>query len=315
LISADSNAVAGGVPETTLKFLLGRFSPDALIAAAENRDDTAFAERMAAALYKDVMSAAGPIMWPRIAAVLAGHDIGGISKAEWSAFLEFFRSHQEFGDTSAQQIARVVADAIEKKIEPTSIISFNAEPLLFALIHAEIAKRHEWGPAGTSAPKSSLDRVTRALSSRKQGRIPYVFCHGLLRVPGATSTHVNAESTDKLVFSEDQYLRLGNAIATWQAVTFVETCMTKTIVFIGVSLSDANMRAWLSRAFQNRRAELESIDQQGVYSSQHYWIERRPKTEFEASYIEAAVAHLGVRLVWIEDWSHLGATLDAMLRA
>jgi len=297
----------GNVSNETVQNLLSRFSPDALIAASSNRDGETFGEHLASALYGHLKTAAGS-GWSRMAPVLAAKDIGRISGSEWTSFRDFFLSN--FRDCSALQLARVVTDAIKNDLAPTSILSFNAEPLLFALIQAELASRHPGG----NAPKAGLDRVTRALSSRKRERIPYIFCHGLLHVPDDPSTHVDAESTDKLVFSEDQYLQLGNAVASWQAVTFEEACMTKTIAFVGVSLSDSNMRTWLSRAHQNRRSELDAIGRGELYSSQHYWIERVPSNDLEARYIEAAVAHLGVRLVWLNEWAELGSTMDRMLR-
>ena len=91
-----------------------------------------------------------------------------------------------------------------------------------------------------------LDLVTHSISHKKSDRIPFYFCHGLVPVPGQPRRRGSLQSIDKLVFSEAEYLQLANSSYSWQSTVFLDVCASKSVVFIGVSLSDSNMRRWLS---------------------------------------------------------------------
>jgi hypothetical protein len=206
---------------------------------------------------------------------------------------------------SAVELARVVVDSTSGGFAPAAILSFNAEPLLYALINATAAVSEP------HSPKALLDRVTRSLSNRALGRIPYVFCHGLLPIEGHPSGEWH--SIDKLVFSESDYLQVANSGFTWQSSTFFDACMSRSVIFIGLSFSDPNLRRWLGIMHQNRLRELQSIGHSPAASAPHYWFRTIPKTQEEKAWIEAAVAHLGVRLVWLKNWTEASPALRSML--
>jgi hypothetical protein len=139
----------------------------------------------------------------------------------------------------------------------------------------------------------------------------YVFCHGLLPIEGHPSS--DWHSVDKLVFSEADYLQVANSGFTWQSSTFFEACMSRSAVFIGLSFSDPNLRRWLGIMHQNRLLELQSIGHTSANSAPHYWFKTIPTSDEERAWTEAAVAHLGVRLVWLKDWTEVGPALRSML--
>ena len=150
-----------------------------------------------------------------------------------------------------------------------------------------------------------------SISGGGLGTIPYVFCHGLL--PVTTNPHKFSTSIDKLVFLEEEYLHLANNSFSWQSTTFINTCISQHIVFVGTSLTDPNMRRWLSWTHANR---LDEMRQNGIDikdSTQHYWIRTIPNDKNTMPWIEAAVSHLGVRIVWIDNWSQVGLALNKML--
>jgi hypothetical protein len=206
---------------------------------------------------------------------------------------------------SAIELASVVIDSETDGFGPAAILSFNAEPLLYALINARASV------SASFSPKAPLDRITRSLSNRNSGRIPYVFCHGLLPIEGHPSS--DWHSIDKLVFSEADYLQVANGGFTWQSSTFFEACMSRSVVFIGLSFSDPNLRRWLGIMHQNRLRELQIIGHNAVASAPHYWFRTIPNTPEEKAWIEAAVAHLGVRLFWLQNWTEVGPALRSML--
>lgn len=73
------------------------------------------------------------------------------------------------------------------------------------------------------------------------------------------------------------------------------------------------MRRWLSWTHANRLDEMRQNGLDIKDSTQHYWIRTIPKDKNTMPWVEAAVSHLGVRIVWIDDWSQVGLALKKML--
>jgi hypothetical protein len=282
------------------------FGLDALVQAARDRlslSPDEFAVLLSDELYSNVKRGLTNPEWKTFRRGLASFHPGDMTPPMWKKFETTMMSH--FPDVSAVELANVVVDSEAAGSGPAAILSFNAEPLLYALINARASAR------APHSPKATLDRITRSLSNRSSGRIPFVFCHGLLPIEGHPSS--DWHSIDKLVFSEADYLQVANSGFTWQSSTFFDACMSRSVVFIGLSFSDANLRRWLGIMHQNRLRELESIGHTSVVSAPHYWFRTFPRTSEEKAWIEAAVAHLGVRLVWLKNWAEAGVALRSML--
>ena len=79
-------------------------------------------------------------------------------------------------------------------------------------------------------------------------------------------------ANEKLVFLEESYLQLANSPMSWQAINFIENCMQSKMVFVGVSLSDPNMRRWLGWIHNNKVQELKSNGIAYSESTEHFWI-------------------------------------------
>jgi hypothetical protein len=282
------------------------FGLDALVQAARDRlslPSDKFAQLLSDQLYANVRRELTEPEWKTFRRGLASFHPGDMTPPMWKRFETTMRSH--FPSVSATDLAGVVIDAEAGGFGPAAILSFNAEPLLYALINARASVSEP------QSPRALLDRITRSLSNRTSGRIPYVFCHGLLPIEGHPSA--DWHSIDKLVFSETDYLQVANSGFTWQSSTFFEACTSRSVVFIGLSFSDPNLRRWLGIMHQNRLRELQSIGQSAAVTARHYWFRTVPKTPEEKIWIEAAVAHLGVRLVWLKNWSEAGPALRSML--
>lgn len=293
------------------KELSGLFSADALIQAAaarSARDQDGFAHLLTEELYREFLSSFEGRERRIVLRALGAVRPGDLPPSAWAQFLELLRAR--WGDRmSCLAIAAVVSDTLGTPRAPAAILSFNAEPLLFTAINAHQACT---GDEDAGVPQR-IDRVVRGISNRSMGRVPYVFCHGLLPVPGADTTQ-HAASPDKLVFSEAAYLQLAGTVYSWQSTSFLETCAARRVVFVGLSLSDANMRRWLSWVHDSRVNELEQVGQARAVSTQHLWLNLDPGDAEIRTWIEASVAHLGVRLVWLETWASIGPVLARMLR-
>lgn len=282
------------------------FGLDALVQAGRDRlglSSDRFADFLSNRLYAGVNQKLSNAEWKIFRKGLAVFHPGDMPASDWTEFQKIVSSH--FPSVSATDLASAVVDAEDVGCGPAAIISFNAEPLLYALINAQVSMN------GPTKQKSLLDRITRSLSNRTSGRIPYIFCHGLLPIEGHPSP--DWHSIDKLVFSETEYLQVVNSGFTWQSSTFFENCMSRSVVFVGLSFSDPNLRRWLGIMHQNRTRELRSIGRGDVSSAHHYWFRTVPTSTEEARWVEAAVAHLGVRLIWLRDWSEAGLALRSIL--
>lgn len=291
-----------------ISVLAGEFSYDALIQAAKDRlgyDDGKFAKILTVELYSNIRSTLNRTEWKVFTKVLSSIRVSDIEARDRKSFLDIVRKY--FKNMSGLLIAEIISDIVETNLAPSAILSFNAEPLLLTLIKAFTAERI------APSKREVIDVVTHGISNRRANRIPYYFCHGLLPVPAARTSNQTAQSIDKLVFSETNYLQLSNSTFSWQSSVFIDICSSKSVVFIGVSLSDSNMRRWLSWIYDNRVQELRVHHAYKGVSTSHLWINKLPASSAERDWIESSVAHLGVRLIWIKSWSEVGQALNLLL--
>jgi hypothetical protein len=74
-------------------------------------------------------------------------------------------------------------------------------------------------------------------------------------------------------------------------------------------------RAQVPHAQRPRRRELEDIKTKDFDgdSTTHYWIHRDPGSPSEREWTEHVMAHLGVRLIWVQAWTEVGPLLRRML--
>jgi hypothetical protein len=289
--------------------LLEIFTPDALLQAAADRlklTGEEFVNLLIAELYVGIKDRVTPSEWKIVLRALSTHHVGAITQPTWSAFSQIRDTY--FGTTSAAQVAPVIHKTLGTPVQPSAILSFNAEALFLACLNAELAEAR-W--AHNSLPPDNVyETVIRSISARHQNRIPYYFCHGLLRVPARGRIR---HSADKLVFSEAAYLQLANSSFSWQSTAFLSAAMSQSIVFIGVSLSDSNMRRWLSWSHANREAEIREYNPTHGASAIHYWITRAPASSHVRRWTESSVAHLGVRVIWIDEWNEVAVVLATLL--
>ena len=286
------------------------FSADALIQMVKNKtkiSDKDFAIKMSEILYSNFKEKIEPNDWPAIVKILEANHLSKITTKEWDIFNKYWDTVLK--NTTSNVIAKSVFKAIEAGISPKSILSFNAEPLLLVMLNSLLmqSKTDEDHPI----PKQLFNKVTGSLSNQNDKRIQYVFCHGLL--PLSNKSDKFTYSTEKLVFSEEEYLQIANNSFSWQATTFINTCTTQHIIFIGTSLTDPNMRRWLSWTHSNRLNEMKEYNLNVEDSTQHYWIKEKPKNRDLMPWIESAVSHLGVRLIWLDSWSQAGEALELAL--
>ena len=186
------------------------FGLDALLQAGRDRlglSSEDFANLLSEQLYADVKRTLSKKEWKLLSRALTSLHPGNMPVDMWREFVTITRS--SYGCITALPLAHAVVHAMNENLRPSAILSFNAEPLLCALINALVATSFGIAKRSASSLKAVMDRVTRSVSNRDASRIPFAFCHGLLPVESKFSPKGTA--VDKLVFSESDYLQLANS--------------------------------------------------------------------------------------------------------
>lgn len=285
------------------------FAADSLIQMTKNMSsvsDEEFAYQMSEILYKTFSSKVAANEWKDITRVLESDFAGQNPRSEWETFIKYRDS--VLSKTTANKLAPIILEAVEKNKAPKSIISFNAESLLFTILNSYLFDKTD---ADHPNPKKVFCKVINSFSSQPAKQIPYIFIHGLL--PVARKHRLFSASIDKLVFSEQEYLMMSNNSFSWQSNVFLNACITQHMVFIGTSLTDPNMRQWLGWSHSNRIREMHYKKIDVTESTQHYWIRKKPANKSNMPWIEALVSHLGVRIVWLDNWEQTADALRKML--
>ncbi len=240
----------------TNEFVKDGFSLDAIIQAIKERADITdeeFLYTLSEIVYSPIKE---QLNEEEIIAFNTVHDfsLGYASKntkdreARWSLFCKF--RDQVFGKTTAHGMAKIMAQGIDEGIKPSAILTFNGEACFLALLNSFLFENHN-----NTIPEV-FDRVVNILSDRKSKNIPYYHCHGI--IPNDIKTYKEGcIANEKLVFSEDSYLQLANSNFSWQSSSFISTCIHNRVIFVGVSLTDSNMRRWLSWIHNAKMSEME----------------------------------------------------------
>lgn len=295
------------VTKQALQKIVSQYNLDALIQAAYNIRNVSseeFAEYLSSKLYKKLQQEISIDKWDRFCKIFTSTHSNAFEDTYWE---EFIQTREElFKQTTAYALAKFIVEDCTQDNRPNAILSFNAEPLLYALINSFLRER----VLGQEYKESEvLDLMTTSIASHDKHKIPYYFCHGSLLSYVARSGDKRLHAASKLVFLENQYLQMSNSTFSWQSSTFLSQCTNSVLIFVGVSLSDPNMRKWLSWVQTERNVDINET----VNSTQHFWINKKPQDETIMTWMEAAVYHLGVRIIWINEWSEVTSVLKKII--
>lgn len=240
-----------------------------------------------------------------------------IRALDWGKYLKILEMKSGGVFLTALKLGEYIADTLyagDKVHAPMSILSFNAEPLLASIINAYCYVKYH-------SKCKVIDYLSEPTTPQYSKRIQLYFCHGVVPIPGSSlPAQIRFDASDKLVFSENEYLQLANASFSWQASSFINTLMNSTVFFVGLSLSDPNIRRWLAWIHQNKIEAIERLnskrrmligsenntsEDREIASTSHYWIQKIPTNENTKKMYEASVAHLGIRVIWVSSYDHI----------
>jgi hypothetical protein len=224
---------------------------------------------------------------------------------------EFFE--HVYGTSSLLAMVRFLIAAAEKDRKPHAIITFNADTLLETLIYIFLRRNHYKGPGPHGHPLYHYKSVNRPSLIPHYQRIQKTsICHGTI-MPKQAIARKPKDSRDRLIFLEQEYLRVASTTAAWPETLFLFHAQTTRMIFAGLSMSDANIRRWM------RASETElSIDHNSTFSGprtnpDHLWVTRIASDMHFRRLQLVSMLHLGVRPAWLNDWTELEQGLRNML--
>lgn len=230
-------------------------------------------------------------------------SVPGTRGVDWARFLSIVHEKSE-KKTTAMSLAESILRLKARNRAPATILSFNAEMLLGSLLNAIAHETY-------NENKKFFDYMIEPTSFHDKERIAYYFCHGVMPVPGTWNRARSMFNADeKLVFLENEYLQLANSSYSWQSTAFINTLSNHVVYFVGLSFVDPNIRRWLAWIQEERLRAIRKHNPKGVVSTSHYWIEKKPSSTIEQRMMEASVSHLGIRIIWIDEWSDVSAALE-----
>lgn len=286
--------------DSICSLLRQKFSPDVIIQSVYEKSKMSsedFAVVLGEELYKNFFH--GVSEQDRKILARCFTEATPINSLDWRMLIDRVVS---FGYSTSNELAKIVTESYFSNCGPEAILSFNAELLLCSLINAH-------AHLNNGQHLKFMDYVTEPITSIYKDRIQYIFCHGVVQVPNSSRQAQKRYNVyDKLVFSENEYLQLANTSFSWQSNSFFNILTTNTVFFIGLSFTDSNLRRWLSWIHACKMDSLEKMGKK-TDSTSHYWIEKTPCNAGLKKWYESSVAHLGIRIIWINEWNELPRVL------
>lgn len=207
-----------------------------------------------------------------------------------------------FPNCSLFQVARALQHCCNTGHSARAVLTFNADTLLETYIVLAARRKHYLGPGPYGHPPYEFVQVTRS-GSTSAGKIPIIHCHGALS-PKPMTGRPHRDSRDRLVFLEREYLAMASREGAWGETMFNQLAHTSKMVFVGLSMSDPNIRRWMNAVQEEKVSDLLSYGVVNQANPSHIWIRSRPKPPLDSLFVPALV-HLGIRPGWIDSWSHL----------
>jgi hypothetical protein len=226
--------------------------------------------------------------------------------------LSFIKTNYE--NTSIYKIASWLTHLEGGPSAPKAILTFNADCLLDTFVTLILLEKQKAKPQSKdylAYPSDIYSRVVR-LTDRPKAT-PIYHLHGCLGIEPPSKPDEPREASNKLVFPESGYSQVSASVSPWQQTMFLAHAQTCRLLFVGLSMSDPNLRRWLSWCTLNAIEEISSLkDSPLPTSGEHIWITKRPDPS-TCRFFENSLTHLGVRIGWIDEWKDLPAALDNMI--
>jgi hypothetical protein len=211
-----------------------------------------------------------------------------------------------FPTASVFAVGRFLIKSAKGQKPPRGIISFNADTFHETYIDLFLRREHYQGPGPHSHPRYFFTSIIRP--GPETTKIPIFHCHGSI-TPFYRAGKNPYDSRDRLIFLEQEYLATSTSRASWAQTVFLFHAHSSTLAFCGLSMSDANIRRWMSIIETENQIEMKRLSKDQNVNAKHIWLRPQPSTPQEETVYLASLLHLGIRPAWIKDWNTLEAEL------
>ena len=212
-----------------------------------------------------------------------------------------------FSDSSLLKLVRFLISAAKREKAPRAILTFNADTFLETAIDLALRSEHYLGPGPHGHPTYYFVAVTRP-GQGAGTKIPIFHCHGAI-APSAGASGRHLDGRDRLVFLESEYLAAASRLAMWSQTVFMYYAQSTKLAFVGMSMSDSNIRRWMSAVDQEKSRDRTLLRAEARVNPEHIWISVRPADAAERRINLVSQTHLGVRPAWIGSWKDLELAL------
>lgn len=231
-----------------------------------------------------------------------------IKKKQLLKLYDFFETNYSW--TSLIQIVKAFVYKENKAKLPSAIITFNADSLLHSLIILYSIKKQYDDTGDFTNPKEPFRKVTRTFQTWGDS-IPIFHLHGSL---SPTNTKKSAkDSRDSLIFLESSYSNVASNMYSWAQTNFLYSAQNFKMVFLGLSMSDPNIRRWMSWTNQEYIEELSAETKGKAQSLPHLWIRTKASNDDIQDFMDLSLRHMGVKIGLIENWGKIEETLKKIM--
>ena len=221
---------------------------------------------------------------------------------------EFIESSLE--NCSLIGIANFLIDAAKSGQKPQAVLTFNADTFLETLIDLLLCRDYYKGPGPHGHPKYYFVSVKRPGSSAGN-KIPIFRCHGSI-APLYDPNKKPYDSRDRLVFLEQEYLAVSSGPVAWAETVFLFHAQSTKLAFVGMSMSDSNIRRWMSTINNEKAKDMLVYGATKRINPEHIWITQRPARDVDQRLFLVSQQHLGIRPAWVKNWGELEKWLRNM---
>ena len=217
---------------------------------------------------------------------------------------------KEYGSTTLVQLVKVLVKDPESTKLPQSIITLNADSLLYSLLIIFSIRQHNIDKKTFEIPEEKYRKITKPYQTWGNN-IPVFHLHGSI---SPSIDNKILDSRDNLIFLEDSYNQVAGSMHSWAQSTFLYTAQNNMVIFLGLSMSDSNLRRWLGWTASNHSLELNKNTTNTVIALRHLWIKTEQKDEEVQKFLDVSLHHLGVKIALIKSWSKIGESLSHILK-
>jgi hypothetical protein len=229
-----------------------------------------------------------------------------IKKKALYKICDFFE--RKYSHTTLIQLINTLLNNPEDYKLPNSIITFNADSLLHSLLVIFNIKIESDRTGIYHCPTEPFRKVTRSYQHWADC-IPIFHLHGSLSPHLETTKETISDTRDSLIFLESSYSQVASSMHSWAQSNFLYLAQNSKMVFLGLSMSDPNIRKWMAWANQLYIDELNQLKGERTMSLSHLWIKTKSSNDDIQEFMDVSLRHLGVKIGLIENWGEVENTL------